>query len=711
MARHNGSQVRGRSNGEVPGGAAPHARPSPRRRSERSAAEAIPLHFQDDPLLWAGWLYAQDGMTQNDIAAVMGVSRATVNNYLAEARQRGIVTLTMDAARLGEFSIAEALRQHFRLDACIVIPAAGDSGPALTERLGVAGAKVLRGLVRPGDSVGVAWGRTVMAVARAMTPVKVPDVSVIQVTGGLTATFDFSPELCVSRLAQAFAARSINITAPAMVSSPAVRDVLMAESILAEQFALARGVDRLLFGICSTRPDSLIYGSALISPEDIANPAARRATAVVAGRLLDDRGRPIEGELNDRTIGLTLADIARIGTRIAVAGGADKVAAILSVLRGRYANILITDALTGQGILQAEGVPEAPGRARGTRKLQALGGNGVKTKKLINDPKNIIEEMLEGIVKAHPKLVRQLPESPRALVAVEGPRKGKVGVVVGGGSGHEPTFLGFVGKGLADACAVGNVFASPPPDPILACTKAVDGGAGVLYLYGNYAGDVMNFDMAAEMAAMEEIEVRTVVTTDDVASAPLAQRDRRRGVAGNFFIFKAAGAAADKMWSLDEVERVARKANDSTFTVGVALSPCSLPQTLRHNFEIGEGEMEIGMGIHGEPGIRREPLATADAVTDAMLERIFAELPTGKGGKVAVLVNSLGSTPLMELYVVNRRVQQRLEKRGIAVHATWVGAYCTSLEMAGMSVSLIHLDDELTALVDHPCDCAMFRAG
>ncbi|RZL99755.1 MAG: dihydroxyacetone kinase subunit DhaK, partial [Sphingomonas sp.] len=197
----------------------------------------------------------------------------------------------------------------------------------------------------------------------------------------------------------------------------------------------------------------------------------------------------------------------------------------------------------------------------------------------------------------------------------------------------------------------------------------------------------------------------------DVASAPLDQRDQRRGVAGNFFIFKVAGAAADRMWSLDEVERVARKANDLTFTVGVALSPCSLPQTLRHNFEIGDGEMEIGMGIHGEPGIRREALGTADAVTDAMLERIFAELPTEKGGKVAVLVNSLGSTPLMELYVVNRRVQQRLAKRGIAVHATFVGPYCTSLEMAGMSVTLIHLDDELTALLDHPCDCAMFRAG
>ncbi|KQT52020.1 dihydroxyacetone kinase [Aureimonas sp. Leaf454] len=335
----------------------------------------------------------------------------------------------------------------------------------------------------------------------------------------------------------------------------------------------------------------------------------------------------------------------------------------------------------------------------------------MKTKKLINDPKTIIEEMLEGIVKAHPNHVRQLDASPRSLIAVNGPRAGKVGIVIGGGSGHEPSFLGFVGRGIADACAVGNVFASPPPDPILECTKAVDGGAGVLYLYGNYAGDVMNFDMAAEMAGMEDIEVRTVVTTDDVASAPRDQQDRRRGVAGNFFVFKMAGAAADRMMSIDEVERIARKANGRTFTVGVALSPCSLPQTLKHNFEIGENEMEIGMGIHGEPGISREPLGTADEVTDAMLDRIFDELAVEKGGKVAVLVNSLGSTPLMELYVVNRRVRQRLEKRGIEVHATWVGAYCTSLEMAGMSVTLVHLDPELTELLDHPCDCAMFRAG
>ncbi len=334
----------------------------------------------------------------------------------------------------------------------------------------------------------------------------------------------------------------------------------------------------------------------------------------------------------------------------------------------------------------------------------------MKTKKLINDPKCIIEEMLEGIVAAHPDHLRRLPGSVRAVVARQGPRRGKVGLVIGGGSGHEPTFVGFVGKGLADAAAIGNVFASPPPDPIYECAKAVDGGNGVLFMYGNYAGDIMNFDMAAELAAAADIEVRTVLTTDDVASAPRDRRADRRGVAGNVFIFKAAGAACDKMWPLDECERAARKANDHTYTMGVALAPCSLPQTLKPNFDIGPDDMEIGLGIHGEPGVAREPLKSADVVTDQMLDRILDEMPASRGDRVAVLVNSLGSTPLMELYVMSRRVHQRLSSSGTAIHKTLVGHYCTSLEMAGASISLMLLDGELTELLDHPCDCAMFRA-
>jgi dihydroxyacetone kinase-like protein len=281
--------------------------------------------------------------------------------------------------------------------------------------------------------------------------------------------------------------------------------------------------------------------------------------------------------------------------------------------------------------------------------------------------------------------------------------------MIGGGSGHEPTFVGFVGKGLADAAAIGNVFASPPPDPALACATAIDRGAGVLFMYGNYAGDVMNFDMAAEMAAMDDIEVRTVLTTDDIASAPRDEAAKRRGVAGNFFIFKAAGAACDRMLSLDEVERLARHANARTYTMGVALAPCSLPHTRVPNFELGPDEMEIGMGIHGEPGIERGPLQSADQITDAMMDRILDEMQAAPGDRVAVLVNSLGSTPLMELYIMNRRVQARLSGAGLETHATWVGNYCTSLEMAGASITLMHLDDELTPLIDHPCECAMFR--
>ncbi|WP_137154186.1 dihydroxyacetone kinase subunit DhaK [Rhizobium sp. FKL33] len=333
----------------------------------------------------------------------------------------------------------------------------------------------------------------------------------------------------------------------------------------------------------------------------------------------------------------------------------------------------------------------------------------MQTKKIINDGARVVDEMVDGILAAHPHILTYVEDNPRAIVAREGPRKGKVGIVVGGGSGHEPTFVGFVGKGLADGCAVGNVFASPPPDPIMSCTRAVDGGAGVLYLYGNYAGDVMNFDMAAEMMALDDIEVRTVLTTDDIASAPRDQRDKRRGVAGNFFVFKLTGAAADKMMSIDDCERIARKTNDRTFTVGVALSACSLPQTRKWNFSMGDDEMEVGMGIHGEPGVAREKLASADAIVDDIMNRIFAEMSAKSGEKVAVLVNSLGSTPLMELYIVNRRVNQRLAEAGLDVYKTWVGPYCTSLEMAGVSVTVLHLDAELTEMLDHPCDCAMFQ--
>ena len=335
----------------------------------------------------------------------------------------------------------------------------------------------------------------------------------------------------------------------------------------------------------------------------------------------------------------------------------------------------------------------------------------MKTKKLINEGAAAVDEMLAGILAAHPRHLHAVDGSPRSIVANHGPRAGKVGLVIGGGSGHEPTFLGFVGKGLADAAAIGNVFASPPPDPIIECAKAVDGGAGVLFMYGNYAGDVMNFDMAAEMLAMDDIEVRTVLTTDDIASAPVDQKERRRGVAGNVFIFKAAGAACDLMYSFDDVERLARWANERTYTMGVALSPCSLPQTRKPNFEIGPDEMEIGMGIHGEPGVARGPMRSADEVTSELVGKILDEMKPARGDRVAVLVNSLGSTPLMELYIMMRKLKSMLDDAGLVIHLSLVGNYCTSLEMAGASITLMHLDDELQRLIDYPCDCAMFRSG
>ncbi|EPX87771.1 dihydroxyacetone kinase DhaK subunit [Rubellimicrobium thermophilum DSM 16684] len=333
----------------------------------------------------------------------------------------------------------------------------------------------------------------------------------------------------------------------------------------------------------------------------------------------------------------------------------------------------------------------------------------MQTQKLINDGNLAVDEMLAGILAAHPQHLWRPEHAPRAVIARHGPRPGKVALVIGGGSGHEPTFLGFVGKGLADAAAIGNVFASPPPQPAVDAALAANGGAGVLFMYGNYAGDVMNFDMAAELLEMEGIEARTVLTTDDIASSPV--REKRRGVAGNVFIFKAAGAAADLMLPLDEVERIARHANARTFTMGVALSSCSLPQTRRPSFDLPPGEMEIGMGIHGEPGVRRGPLRPADEVTDEIMDALLAEMGASRGDRVAVLVNSLGATPLMELYILHARVAARLAQAGLSVHKVLVGPYCTSLDMAGASITLMHLDDELTRLIDHPCDCAMFRQG
>lgn len=227
--------------------------------------------------------------------------------------------------------------------------------------------------------------------------------------------------------------------------------------------------------------------------------------------------------------------------------------------------------------------------------------------------------------------------------------------------------------------------------------------------YGNYAGDVMNFEMAAEIAEEQGIPIRTVLTTDDIASSPLEDKEGRRGVAGNFFIFKVAGAACDQGLTLDACEAITRKANARTFTVGVALEPCSMPQTRRHNFEIGPEDMEVGMGIHGEPGVSREHIRTADEVVDTIMDNIFKEMKAQPGDRVAVLVNSFGATPQMELYILFRRVEQRLTAKNIVIEANWIGHYCTSLDMAGASISVLHLDQQLTELLHHPCETSVLN--
>ncbi|MFC3570815.1 dihydroxyacetone kinase subunit DhaL [Paracoccus simplex] len=334
-----------------------------------------------------------------------------------------------------------------------------------------------------------------------------------------------------------------------------------------------------------------------------------------------------------------------------------------------------------------------------------------RSKKLINAPEAIIPEFIEGYVAAHAALLAVEGPTGRAIVARHGPRDGKVGIVIGGGSGHEPAFAGYVGRGLADAAAVGNVFASPSPAQILDAGRAADGGAGVLLLYGNYTGDVLNFTMAAEELGAEGTPVRQVAVTDDIASAPAERRAERRGVAGDFFVFKIAGAAADLGEPLPRVEALARRANDNCRSMGVALGPCSLPQTGTPNFRIGDTEMEIGMGIHGEPGMYRAPLASADAVTDDLMQKILAELSLSAGDRVAVLVNGLGATTQLELFLLFRRLRQILDGLGVTIHASWVGEYATALEMAGASITLLRLDDELARLLDHPCRSPALTVG
>ncbi|MFB2551984.1 bifunctional sugar-binding transcriptional regulator/dihydroxyacetone kinase subunit DhaK [Ensifer soli] len=674
---------------------------------ENGAGLDMPLRFGNDPLVWACWLYYEEGLTQGDIARTMGISRATVNAYLADARERGIIRITLDPSRLASLNLAQTLKRHFGLHDCIVAPT-GDDGLALIDRLGVVGAQVLEKLVRSGDRLAVVWGRSVLAVGAHLSKAGLQDVTVLQATGGMAAGLLSTPQHCAWTYAEALGGTCENILAPLLVSSPAMRRMLEEETVLRRQLDQLSAANRIIFGIASLRPNSTVHQSGLLEePGILQHYLAAKAVGVVAGRFIDERGRLVEGPMEERVVGLSLAGLSAIPTRIAVAGGNDKVPAILAALRGKLVSVLVTDAVTASGILRAEGVADDDGRIVGRPRAETTAiAAREQVKKFINNPQDVIEEMLAGALKAHHRHLSPLPGFPRALIAREGPRPGKVGMVIGGGSGHEPCFFGYVGRGLADAVAVGNVFSSPPPDPIFECVRAVDRGAGVLFVYGNYHGDVMNFEMAAEIAAENGIAVRTVITTDDIASASYEDRDGRRGVAGNLFVFKIAGAACDRGLALTACEAVTRRANARTFTLGVALEPCSLPQTRRYNFEIGPDEIEIGMGIHGEPGVMREKLGAADDIVDMVMDRIFSEMRPAAGDRVAVLVNSFGSTPMMELYILYRRVEERLSAKGIAIAANWIGHYCTSIDMAGASISVLHLDAELESLLLHPCDGA-----
>ncbi|BDG01415.1 dihydroxyacetone kinase subunit DhaK [Anaeromyxobacter oryzae] len=322
--------------------------------------------------------------------------------------------------------------------------------------------------------------------------------------------------------------------------------------------------------------------------------------------------------------------------------------------------------------------------------------------RIFNDPDLVVEDMLRGWLQVHSDLVAAA-ENRRVVRHVRAPIAGKVGVVTGGGSGHEPAFLGYVGDGLVDAVAVGEIFSSPTAKSFFDAFKAADAGKGVACLYGNYAGDNMNVKMAMKMAEKEGIRVRTVVANDDVPSAPRSDREKRRGVAGEILMWKVGGARAAMGGSLDEVITAAQKAIDSCRSIGIGLSACTIPAVGKPNFEIKDGEMEVGIGHHGEPGIKVVKTTSANAMADLMLETVLPDLPFEAGMEVAVLLSGLGATPIMELYILQARVAEILASRGIQISRHFVGNYFTSLDMMGVTLTVMKLDDELKACLAYPC--------
>ena len=330
-------------------------------------------------------------------------------------------------------------------------------------------------------------------------------------------------------------------------------------------------------------------------------------------------------------------------------------------------------------------------------------------KKLINAPEAVVDEALAGMTAAHGDLLRVI--EPNVVVRADAPKQGKVGVISGGGSGHEPMHGGFVGMGMLDAACPGAVFTSPVPDQMLAATKAVDGGAGVLHIVKNYTGDVMNFELAAELAQAEGIEVASVVIADDVAVQDSLYTAGRRGVGGTVLAEKIVGAAAEAGQDLAAVTALCQRVQDNVRSMGMALTSCTVPAAGKPTFEIGDDEMEVGVGIHGEPGRERRKLASADEITEALMTPILDDGGFGSGDRVLAFVNGMGGTPLLELYVVYNKVAAMCRDRGVTIERNLIGSYITSLEMAGCSITLLKLDDEMLRLWDAPVHTAALRWG
>jgi len=330
--------------------------------------------------------------------------------------------------------------------------------------------------------------------------------------------------------------------------------------------------------------------------------------------------------------------------------------------------------------------------------------------RVINDPDRVVEDMLKGILRAHPEL-KAAADNARVISRRTAPQAGKVGIVTGGGSGHEPAFLGYVGENLVDAVAVGEIFSSPTAKSFFGAMQAADGGAGVACLYGNYAGDNMNVKMAIKMAERAGMSVRTVVANDDVASAAKGDEAKRRGVAGEILMWKTAAACAAQGATLDEVIAVAQKTIQRTRSIGIGLSSCTIPAVGKANFSIADGQMEVGIGHHGEPGIEVSDIVPAAQMAKAMVDAVLEDLPFARGDRVAVLISGLGATPLMEQYILYASVAELLAEAGVTVAVPLVGNFFTSLEMMGVTLSVLQLDDELEALMRHPCSAIGLTVG